>query len=47
MTSFENQNDLILINFTKNELFLHKMTYFDQIDPINDNFDHSYVNKPE
>ena len=23
------------------------MTYFDQIDPINDIFDQSYVNKPD
>ena len=25
--------------------FSHKMTYFDQIDPINDIFDQSYANK--
>ena len=34
----------------KNELFWPfstKMTYFDQIDPINDIFDQSYVNKPD
>ena len=27
--------------------FSPKMTYFDQIDPINDIFDQSYVNKPD
>ena len=28
-------------------VFRQKMTYFDQIDPINDIFDQSYVNKPD
>ena len=27
--------------------FSQKMTYFDQIDPINDIFDHMYVHKSE
>ncbi len=27
--------------------FSSKITYFDQIDPINDIFDQSYVNKPD
>ena len=27
--------------------FSPKITYFDQIDPINDIFDQSYVNKPD
>ena len=27
--------------------FSQKMTYFDKIYPINDNFDQSYVHKPD
>ena len=44
---FVTQNDPILTIFTTNELFWLKMSFFDTIEPINDIFDHSYVNKPE
>ena len=41
------QNDPILTIFIKNDLFSRKMAYFDQIEPINDIFDHRYVNKSD
>ena len=44
---FGPQNDLNLTIFAKNDLFSSRMAYFDQIEPINDIFDHSYVNKSD
>ena len=40
-------NDVILApKMTKFLPFSPKMTYFDQIDPINDMFEQRYINKP-
>ena len=40
--------DVILVpKMTQIWPFSPKMTYFDQIDPINDIFDQIYVHKPE